>query len=171
MCILLQYVVSPLFFATWLSVNVVVATSSSLCDFSYVNVSSIRLLESYWYSLVLSSAPRRLGSRILLLSSSRALWLHTSIGQGPWTHLVFLSLLTILFREYADCTGVKVEGLQKCQQNLRHLLSSARRTGLFSIFSCSLFSKVAHEKFGLGRGAHNQHSCRNVPVEKSRAPP
>ena len=43
----LQWTLSLLFFASWLSVSVVVATSSLLCDFSYVHVSSIRLHECY----------------------------------------------------------------------------------------------------------------------------
>ena len=48
MCIFLQYTLSlVLFFTSWLSVFVVVATSSLLCDFSYVHVSSIRLHEIY----------------------------------------------------------------------------------------------------------------------------
>ena len=38
------------------------------------------------------------------------------------------------------------------QQNLRHLWSNVRRTGLFSICSCSPLAKVAHEKFGLVEG-------------------
>ena len=59
MCFFLQYVVSPLFLAMSLSVYVVVATSSWLCDFSYVVLSSVRLLESYWYSFVFLPALRR----------------------------------------------------------------------------------------------------------------
>ena len=131
----MQHAVSPLSLGMWLSVYVVVATSSSLCNFSDVDVSSIRPLESYWKSLVLSSAPRRIVSRILLLSSSRALWLHTSIGQGPWTHFLYLPSLSGNMQ-----TGVKVEGLQipRRQQNLRHLLSS-RRAHNPAIQSCSLF--------------------------------
>ena len=45
-----------------------------------------------------------------------------------------------------------IQQIPRHQQNLRHLLSSARRTGLFSICSCSPFAKVAHEKFGLVEG-------------------
>ena len=68
MCILLQNVVSPLSLAMWLSVYVVVATSSSLCNFSDVDVSSIRPRERYWYSFVLSSAPRRTSSEFIASS-------------------------------------------------------------------------------------------------------
>ena len=48
----------------------------------------------------------------------------------------------------------KVESLQipRHHHNLRHLLSSARRTGLLSICSCTPLAKVAHEKFGLVEG-------------------
>ena len=58
MCIFLQYIVSPLFLAMPLSFHVVV-TSSWLCDFSHLVLSSVRFLESFWYSFVLFPAPRR----------------------------------------------------------------------------------------------------------------
>ena len=64
----LKYTLSPSLFATWLSVYVVVATSSWSCDFSHVHVSSIRLLECYWCSFVLSSAPRRTSSEFITSS-------------------------------------------------------------------------------------------------------
>ena len=66
----LQCSLSPLSFATLVSVYVVVSTSSSLYDFLDVDVSSIRPLESCWYSFVLSSAPRRTSSEFF--TSSRA---------------------------------------------------------------------------------------------------
>ena len=50
--------------------------------------------------------------------------------------------------ECADYSGVKVESLQ----NLQDLLSTARRTALFSVCSCSPFAEVAHENFCLVGG-------------------
>ena len=39
------------------------------------------------------------------------------------------------------------------QHNLRHLLSTARRTGLLSICSCAPFAKVAHESLAWSRSS------------------
>ena len=47
MSIFLQYTLSLLFFTSWLSVFMVVGTSSLWFDFSYVHVSSIRIHECY----------------------------------------------------------------------------------------------------------------------------
>ena len=75
-------------------------------------------------------------------------FLHRLVNAFEHTWCSFLCSLTV--REYADHTGVKVESLQISRhlQNLRHLLSTARRTGFFPICS-SPFAEVAHEKFGL----------------------
>ena len=144
----LQCSLSPLSFATLVSVCVVVATSSSLYDFPDVDVSSIRPLESCWYSFVLSSAPRRTSSEFF--TSSRASCIDCSLPLNT----------------------LKVESLQisRHQQNLRHLLSTARRTGDFPICS-SPFAEVAHENFGLvflwGRSRCKLKDSDNIILELS----
>ena len=167
MCIFLQHTLSPLFSTTWLSVYGVVATSSSLCDFSYVDVSSIRLLESYWYNLVLSSAPRRTSSEFI--TSSLASCIDWSIP---------LNTLGVPFSAHRPCPGI-------CGLYRRQRLRACRFLDISTIFViccpargervscqfCSCYSVAqdgTHEKFGFGQTAHNQHSCGNVPVANSR---
>ena len=113
---------------------------------SYVQVSSIRPHECYWYSFLWSSSPRRTSSEFFTSSLASCIY---------WS----MPLNTL-----GNMRTLLVSRLRTCRflQNLRHLLSTARRAGFFPICS-SPFAEVAHEKFGLV-------FCGDVLVASSRTP-
>ena len=84
---------------------------------------------------------------------------------------MFLSLLTALVQEYADwCQGRGRADSSASAESSSFNVLCAENGSLFNLLVFSVFQGGARE-VRLCRGAHNPHSCGNVPVGKSRAPP